>query len=198
MKRLFSWTILVFGPTVFFSLGTNTARASDPNPTAPRIVVTTAEPQVVIPACDAPCLKKVCVPGTDVKVTTTRVYGEVCEDFCMPKCSLPKLSLGFLHKHDDCDACPTGCPEEGTCANCEHRIYTKKFLVVKVKKCEEIVNKCHVELQPEEPSCRTHLFGHKAAEPAAACLPETVIIQSPAPALSNPAVKMPQATDSNT
>jgi hypothetical protein len=215
MKRLLTLAALTLGATVLLGLGVN-ARAGEP-PAAPLPIgpgiaapvvtapgapvvkapdapVSAPAPAVVIesagcaPACDTTCLKKVCVPGTDIKTTTKRVYGDVCEDFCMPRCSLPKLSLG-LFKHDDCGACPSGCPEEGSCAGCEHRIYQKKFLVVHVKKCEEVVNKCHVELQPVEPSCRTPLFGHRNAEPAA-CLPETVIIQSPAPA-----VKMPQATD---
>ncbi len=218
MKRSLILTAYALGATLLLGFAACNARAGEPAAAplplgpgvaapvvtapaaAPGAPVTAPAPVVVYdhaacaPACDTTCLKKVCVPGTDVKVTTTRVYGDVCEDFCMPKCGFPKLSLG-LFKHDDCGACPTGCPEEGSCAGCEHRIYTKKFLVVKVKKCEETVNKCHVELQPEEPSCRTPLFGHKKAEPAAACLPETGIIQSPAPVIVNPGAKMPPAGD---
>jgi hypothetical protein len=216
MKRLLTLAAMTLGATVLLGLAAGTARAGDPAAaplplgpgaappvlTAPGAPVASAPgapvvtpapiivhaPEACAPACDTTCLKKVCVPGTDVKVTTKRVYGDVCEDFCMPKCGLPKLHLG-LFKHDDCGACPSGCPEEGSCAGCEHRIYQKKFLVVHVKKCEETVNKCHVELQPVEPSCRTPLFGHRHAEPAVGST-ETVIIQS-----APPVVTMPPATD---
>lgn len=120
--------------------------------------------------CEEPCFKKVCVPSTDVRKVDKRCYGEVCEDFCVPKCS---LTGGLMHlhghKHDDCGACPAECA--APCASCEHHVRERKYLVVRIKKEEEVINKCHVEYQPEEPKCKHSLFGHKKACDEGACLP---------------------------
>jgi hypothetical protein len=104
-------------------------------------------------ACAAPCLKKVCIPETAVRTNERRVYGEDCEDFCVPKCSL----FGGLfrlkgHGHDDC--------ESGQCASCEHCVRTRKSLVVKIKHEEECYTKCSPGYVPEEPKCKAPLFGH--------------------------------------
>ena len=106
-----------------------------------------------------------CVGEQGVKKVEKRVYGEACEDFCVPKCSLfgSLLKLGG-QKHDD-GACPAeGTCADGSCTDCEHHVRTRKYLVVKIKHEEEIVNKCHVEYRLEEPKC-------KVACPEGTCLP---------------------------
>lgn len=101
------------------------------------------------PACEAPCLKKVCVPETATRTVERRVYGDVCEDFCLPRCTSGGFG-GFLHhKHDECGACgPDGCGHggcgEGGCASCEKHVRTRKFMVVKIRPEEECYTKCNV------------------------------------------------------
>jgi hypothetical protein len=139
------------------------------------------------PTCE-PALKKVCVGEKATREKTTRVYGEACEDFCIPKCS---LFGGFKfggHGHGDCDTCPDACTEGG-CTSCEHKVHQRKYLVVKIKKEDECYNKCHVEYQLEEPKCK---------KPCAdgGCLPEAggcagVVIQTPA-APPMPPIEKPQ------
>jgi hypothetical protein len=77
------------------------------------------------PCC---CDQKVCRSTCEVKKTDKHCYSSVCEDFCLPKCSV----FSF---HRGCDEC----------ACCENKVRTRKYLVVKVRKEETCVNKCVVE-----------------------------------------------------
>ena len=56
----------------------------------------------VFPA--APSVAKACV--TEPKATTCVVYGSVCKEYCVPKCSLPNLLAGWFG--DGCRTCD-GC-----------------------------------------------------------------------------------------
>ncbi|HKI35392.1 MAG TPA: hypothetical protein VKA46_26270 [Gemmataceae bacterium] len=174
-----------------------------PPPGAPVIVQPApgfAPPPGCGPACCEPqCLKKVCVPERDTKKVEKRVYGEACEDFCLPKCPLcPKV---HLHKHGDCDTCQgDGCQDgdcqaDGTCAKCEHHVRERKYLVVKIKHEEECIPKCHVEYQVAEPKCKESHFPHRKAPCAdGGCLPPSgdvsVVPVAPPPPMP-PAEKMP-------
>jgi hypothetical protein len=130
-------------------------------PGAPMILSAPPAGCCAAPACEAPCLKKACIPETATRTNERRVYGEDCEDMCLPKGSLfaglPKLRG---HGHQDCDACPSDGCESGHCASCEHCVRTRKFLVVKIKHEEETYTKCEPGYVPEEPKCRAPLFGH--------------------------------------
>jgi hypothetical protein len=127
--------------------------------------------------CAAPCceppLKKVCVGEQAVRTIDKRVYGESCEDFCVPKCSLfGGMSLG--HRHNDCGDCGGGCAaggcSEGGCTSCEHHARTRKYLVVKIRHEEECYNKCNVEYQAEEAKChRGPTCAHGCGQPTGCC-----------------------------
>jgi hypothetical protein len=151
------------------------AEAAKPLPGSAAVVTapTAAVPAACCAATCEPVIKKVCVPYTSVKTVTRRVYGETCEDFCVPKCPL-SLGLHKGHGHGDCDACPTeDCQTE--CAQCEHKVRQRKYLVVKIKQCQETATSCSVECRLEEPTCR-----RAACEPS--CLPPAgTIVTSPAP-----------------
>jgi hypothetical protein len=153
------------------------------------VIVAPAEAACCAPACE-PCLKKVCVGEQATREKVSRVYGEACEDFCVPKCSLTGgLSLG--HKHGGCDdgCCGGGCSDEG-CTSCEHHVRTKKFLVVKLKKEQECYNKCHVELQVEEPKCKKSCCTDGGCLPGAGTVGTVTIVETP-PAPMPPAEKVP-------
>jgi hypothetical protein len=75
------------------------------------------------------CEQKVCRTTCEVKKIDHRCYSSVCEDFCLPKCSV----ISLFHR---------GCDQ---CACCEDKVRTRKYLVVKVRKEETSVNKCVVE-----------------------------------------------------
>ena len=112
-----------------------------------------ADGPVVVEACGgAGCCRHggcphdgVCVPTTETKTITKRVYGDICEQFCVPKCPL----FGFLG-HGGCGGCGHDCDHDGACHDgaachdCEH-IRTRKYLVVKIKKEEQCVPACKVE-----------------------------------------------------
>jgi hypothetical protein len=140
------------------------------------------------PACCEPCLKKVCVPEQAVRTIDRRVYGDVCEDFCVPKCPLMPTLPSFHHKHDDCcDACPSHGCNEGGCAQCSNCIRTRKFLVVKIRHEEECYTKCNVAYEHQAPACC----------PAPACavpsccgtLPPPVVTMPPAEKIPAPKPK---------
>jgi hypothetical protein len=173
------------------------AGAPDAKPPTQGQVAPPAAPAVLPPAacCPAPAccethLKPVCVGEKATRQVPKRVYGEVCEDFCLPKCSLHG-GFGHGHKHDDCGACcDTGCD---TCTSCEHCVRQRKYLVVRVRNEEECYNKCHVEYQPEEAKCKKSLFHHKQECADGACyLPAAgTVVVTPAQApptekLTNP------------
>jgi hypothetical protein len=150
---------------------------------APVIVAPPAAAGCCAPACEAPCLKKVCVPEQAVRTIDKRVYGDTCEDFCVPKCSLFGGLMKFGgHKHDDC--CEGGCShdscESGSCPSCEHHVRTRKYLVVKIKHEEECYTKCNVGYEPEAPKC-----AHGACAAPGGCA-ETVILP---PAAAMPPVE---------
>jgi hypothetical protein len=146
--------------------------AAKPLPGAPaapaaKVVAAPAPAYVVAdgcaPACEPTCLKKVCVPESAVRTTDRRVYGEACEDFCVPKCSFFGGLSGFgRHRHDDCGACGSdGCCASGSCASCERHVRQKKYLVVRIKHDEECYTKCNVSY---ESPCQ-----HGACEAPACC-----------------------------
>src|SRR5262249_2964033 len=93
--------------------------------------------------CCAPdCMKKVCVATTEIKKVDKRCFSSTCEDFCVPHCSMH----GHGHKHGCDKDCGPQCP---TCPKCEHKVRTKKYLVVKVKKEDQCVTKCLVSHEPK-------------------------------------------------
>jgi hypothetical protein len=111
-----------------------------------------ADDVVVVQACGQACGQGgccrdrgcphggVCVPTTETKKIDKRVYTDICEQFCVPKCSL----LGFL-RGGGCDSdCENGSCHDGNCHQCEHP-RTRKYLVVKIKHEEECVPACKVE-----------------------------------------------------
>jgi hypothetical protein len=87
--------------------------------------------------CPDGCGEKVCRSVVETKTVTKRVYSEVCEDFCVPRC------LGCAIWGGDCD---------GNCC----KLQTRKYLVVKQRKHEECVNKCVVEHVCPPPTCVAH------------------------------------------
>ncbi len=230
MKRYLSCAMLALGAAALLGLAAGRARADGPAaplpkgpggdapaaaaPAAPAAPAVMAPPVAGAPlpaacapaacapeACETP-LKKVCVGEKATREKTRRVYGESCEDFCVPKCSLfGGLSL-FGHKHGDCaDGSCGGCADGGCtaegCTSCERCVRTRKYLVVKVKREEECYNKCHVEYQPDEPKCKTSLF-HSTSSACAdgACLPPVagcagVVTTAPPPATMPPVEKVP-------
>jgi hypothetical protein len=81
------------------------------------------------------------------------------------------------HGHHDCQDgdchdgdCHDGDCHDGTCHKCEHHVRTRKYLIVKIRKEEECVNKCHVEERAEEPKCKES-HHHKASCADGSCLP---------------------------
>ena len=153
MKRFLIPAVLAFGALGLLGTTGDRAGAGDPPRPVPTVVTTAPASQVVVSSAHrspsrrvravllrAGCFKKVCVPDTGIKTTKKIVYGSACEDFCLPKCSL------FGHcGHSATDCC--ACQGDGSCPQCEHRVYQHKYLVVKKIKCEKPVNKCRVELQ---------------------------------------------------
>jgi hypothetical protein len=149
------------GQTLAPPTTSTTADAAAPTaPAAPaRVVAPPTGAPLLQEACGAsccePCLKKVCVPEQAVRTRDRRVYGDTCEDFCVPKCELlGGLSTFGHHKHDDCcDACPAHGCGEGGCAQCSQCIRTRKFLVVKIRHEEECYTKCNVAYEQQAPAC---------------------------------------------
>jgi hypothetical protein len=168
--------------------------AQAPAAQAPAAMVILSAPPAdgcVVGACEAPCLKKVCIPGTATRTNERRVYGETCEDFCLPKCSLGGGLLG--HHKEPCDACPTEGCDGGSCGSCEHHVRTRKYLVVKVKHEEETYTQCTPGYAPAEEKCRAPLFGHKQACAEGACLPPAGCADAPLPSTGAPHARMPSA-----
>jgi hypothetical protein len=88
--------------------------------------------------CAGGCCHNVCRPTVGTKKVDTRCYGDVCEDFCLPRCP---SCLAWLHGHK------CGCSDCGDCAaglKCEH-LHTHKYLLVKIHHHEEPVNQCVLE-----------------------------------------------------
>ena len=71
----------------------------------------------------------VCVRLPEIKKVPKRVYTDVCEPLCLPRCSI----LGHLLGHKDC------C-DGGVCGGCS--LWKKKTLVVKIRTCEVPSSKC--------------------------------------------------------
>ncbi len=111
---------------------------------------TRAEEACPCPA--SPCTKKVCIPTAEVRKIDRRVYNCVCEDFCLPKCSLCGAGHGGTHK----EACPDGISVP--CGRCGHP-RTRKYLVVRTRPEERPENRCAVVQVPTEPKCKKSLFG---------------------------------------
>jgi hypothetical protein len=82
-------------------------------------------PKDLYDCCRDECCKQSHIT-TDTKKVAKRVYGEKCQDFCLP----------HTH-HGGCDCC----------VSCG-KIRTRKYLVVKIREHEECVNKCVVEHEP--------------------------------------------------
>src|SRR5262249_37755389 len=55
-------------------------------------------PAVVAGSCPDACCSKVCRPTVDTKKVSKRVYDDLCEDFCLPKCTL----CGHFFGHKGC------------------------------------------------------------------------------------------------
>lgn len=72
------------------------------------------------PACDAPCVHKVCVPELTTVVKDKVIYDDRCVDYCLPKCSLLSILKG---------GCSRGA---GGCTNCgrprTRHVLIKKFV----------------------------------------------------------------------
>src|SRR5262249_37979368 len=83
--------------------------------------------------CGAGCGHKVCRPTVETKKVPKTVYSDVCEDFCLPRCS--------LHGHCGHGGCCEEACAEGRCG----RVRTKKYLVIKTRQKEQCVTKCVVE-----------------------------------------------------
>jgi len=215
MKRFLSCAVLALGAAALLGL-TGGARADGPAPLPkgtqgapaapaapaplPGAPVMTPPPAAVVasvPAacctepCEEPHLKKVCVGEKATRPKTTRVYGEICEDFCVPKC----VGHGHGHGHDDCGDCSSGgCSDEG-CTECEHHARTRKYLVVRIKTEEECYTKCHVEYQVKEKKCKApKCHDEGCCNPGCAGVvvtPGTPVQVSPLP----PMEKLPQPKD---
>lgn len=126
---------------------------------------------IVESGCADGCGAKVCRPVVETRKVGKRVYDDICEDFCLPRCSL--FSGLFGHKN---------CCDEGHCAACGN-VRTKKYLIVKIRNHEECVNKCVVEqacCQPAAPCC-VPATGIPAAVPL--MNPPTAPRAMPAPSL---------------
>jgi hypothetical protein len=79
------------------------------------------------PACEEPCLKKVCVPECAKKKVTKVEYDQKCVDYCVPRHSL----LSLFH-HSDCDQCQ----------ECGKQVQSKHILVKKIIVTDEDTVKC--------------------------------------------------------
>src|SRR5262245_23308507 len=86
-----------------------------------------ADPVAPAPLCCSDDV--VCVRVPEIKKHTKRVFTDVCEPLCLPKCSL----LGGLFGGKDC------C-DGGACGECS--LWKKKTLVVRIRTCEEPSSKC--------------------------------------------------------
>lgn len=87
-------------------------------------------------ACPSPggcCTPKVCVPTVGTKAVDKRVYGSLCEEFCIPKCNL----LSLLRGHGSCCSCPV----------CEAP-RMRKVLLIKIRKEERCEKKCVLQEAP--------------------------------------------------
>ncbi len=84
-----------------------------------------------VACCPIGCCSKTCHAVVEPKTVTTKVYGEACEEFCLPKISC------FKHCFEQCEPCGTG-PECG-------KVHTKRCLVIKVRRTEECETKCVVD-----------------------------------------------------
>ena len=113
----------------------------------------------VVAGCPDACVEKVCRPVVETKTITKPVFTSVCEEVCEPRC----WSCGLF----------------GRCSSCgpDHScvMHTRKFLVVKLRKHEECVNKCVVDYTP---SCTTCAPGYA---PAPSMVPQMEIKPAPEP-----------------
>ncbi len=90
------------------------------------------------------CCHKVCRPVVATKTISTRVYDDVCEDFCLCKPSF----FSSLSGHKACCSDDRDCG----CASCG-KPRTRKYLVVRNRHHEECQNKCVVEYCPGARAC---------------------------------------------
>ncbi len=141
-----------------------------------------ADEIMIVEGCgrDGSC-HKACHPVTEHKKVSKRVYGDICEDFCLPKCGL----FGCLSGHSHCDE------DGGDCAHgakCGH-VCTRKYLTVKVREHEECVTKCVVDQQ----GCSATV-DQKACPAHAVSLQPVPMLPAPAPA---PRATVPQRLSPN-
>ena len=114
----------------------NLCTADGPMPAPAPVVVPGPVPGVGCPCpCPEPCGEKVCRPILEKKTVVTRVYDDKCEDFCYPRCGFLGLFGGC------CGGCDGDCGPDHKCGH----VHTKKALIVKQRKCDEMVPKCVVE-----------------------------------------------------
>ena len=92
------------------------------------------------------CMKKVCVPKTEVKKVAHRCYNDVCEDFCVGRIGdiFGSFFRGWSNKNPCLSCgCEASCKEEcDSCGKCEKKPRTRKHLLVKIKREEVTVTKC--------------------------------------------------------
>ena len=134
-------------------------------------------PVVVGGACADDCGHKVCRPTVETKKVSKTVYTDVCEDFCLPRCS-----FHCLFGHRGC--CDDGCCAEGKCG----RVRTKKYLIVKTRQEEHCVTKCVVEQEacPHAPACTA--IAPATGRPLATSQPQSAAPLEPERIQSQPAV----------
>lgn len=123
---------------VLLLLGVSSASA-DPGPAA-------ACPAAACPAKD--CHKPCCIPHTETIDVVRRRYGDICEPFCVPKCTLGVFWSGlFRGWEDDCKKAhepePLGYCDKGCCDKCEK--YKRKYLVLYIRHRKECVRRCEVD-----------------------------------------------------
>jgi len=90
-----------------------------------------AVPDLGVPMC--------CQPFVETRDINRRKYTDVCYKVCYPSCK----GMWF-GKKCGCDGCDGGCDggcADGTCHQCS-KVYTKKYLVLHIRKEQECVNYC--------------------------------------------------------
>jgi hypothetical protein len=92
----------------------------------------------------------VCVPTVETKTVDKRVYSTSCDNVCYPNCGGLGLLRRLCSKHG-CGECDDGCADGG-CHKCS-KVYTKKYLVLHIRKEEKCYNRCIPEPVACEAPC---------------------------------------------
>ena len=116
--------------------------------------------------CVTPCCtKKVCEPKVEVAKVVTHPYGIAHEDHCRTKTRL-------CCKPGCADECNPGCGTD-PCVKCG-RSYNKTYLVIKTRRCEKLVTKCHPVEVCHTPVCSAPCTVTPCAPP---CQPSAPVVQ---------------------